>query len=83
MKTTHKAFSLVEIVLVVAVVGLIGFVGFKFWGATHTQTAAAPTTTSEVASVKKAADLDTVNKQLDNVNVAGSFDKDLDSAGSF
>lgn len=83
MKTAHKAFSVVEIVLVVAVVGIIGFVGFKFWGATHKQAATTPVTTSDVATVKKAADLDTVDKQLDNVDVSGSFETELDSAGSF
>lgn len=82
--SSRKGFTLVEAVVIVAVIGVLGLVGFKFWSAMHDQQAAkAPTTTSDVATVKKATDLDTVNKQLDSVNVAGSFDKDLDSASSF
>jgi type II secretory pathway pseudopilin PulG len=83
MKTSHKAFSIVEIILVVVVVGIIGLVGFKFWNTSQNKQANTPATTSDVASVKKAADLDTVDKQLDNVDVSGSFESDLDSAGSF
>jgi hypothetical protein len=86
MKTFRntQGFHIIEVVLVVAVIGLIGFMGFRFWNASQTkQTAATPTTAKEVAPVEKKSDLDTVTNQLDAVDVTGSFDSDLDSAGSF
>jgi hypothetical protein len=86
MKTFRntQGFHVIEVILVVAVVGLIGFMGFRFWDAAQTkQTAATPTTAKEVVPVEKSSDLDTVSTQLDAVDVTGSFDSDLDSAGSF
>ena len=83
--SSRKGFSLVEIVLVVVFVAVIGLVSYKFWSASNSKstTASAPATAADVATVKKAADLDTVSKQLDSVDVAGSFEKELDSASSF
>lgn len=86
MKTSRQiqGFHVIEIVLLVAVIGLIGFVGFRFWDASQTKEAAtAPTTTKDVAPVEKASDLDKVNSQLDAADVTGSFESDLNSAGSF
>ncbi|MBC7764336.1 hypothetical protein H7Y29_01345 [Microbacteriaceae bacterium] len=86
MKTSRQiqGFHIIEIVLVIAVIGLIGFVGFRFWDASQTKEAAiAPATAKEVAPVEKASDLNKVSTQLDTVDVTGSFESDLNSAGSF
>lgn len=83
--SVRKGFSVVEIVLVVAVVALGGFIGYRFWGAMNHKQAAvtAPATSSEVAPVTNSKDLDTISQQLDNVDVSGSFEQELDTASSF
>ena len=84
MNTTRKGFTIVEFVLILVVVAVIGFLGYRFFSAMdNKQAATAPATTADVATVKKAADLTTVSKQLDSVDVAGSFSNELDAAASF
>ena len=83
---TQKGFTLVEVVVVVLVIGLLGFIGVRVWGNyTSQQVAQAPTVTTP-ASIKKinnAQDVKTVESQLDNIDVVGSFDKELDAAATF
>ena len=86
--SARKGFSVVEIFIVVAVLALGGFLGYKFLGAALGQkqqptavTTPAATTSSDTITSSK--DLDNVTKQLDAVDVAGSFEQDLDTASSF
>ena len=43
----------------------------------------APATAKDVVPVQKASDLNKVSTQLDTVDVTGSFESALNSAGSF
>ena len=80
----QSGFTLVEIAVVVLVIGLIGFIGLRVWGSytagdVATQNTSAPT----VAKITSTKDLDSVDKQLDNTDVVGSFESELDSEANF
>jgi prepilin-type N-terminal cleavage/methylation domain-containing protein len=81
----QKGFTLVEIVVVVLVIGLLGFIGVRVWGNYTSQQLAKDTTptTASVQPIKTAKDVQTVENQLDSIDVVGSFENDLNSAASF
>jgi type II secretory pathway pseudopilin PulG len=84
MTTKQTGFTLVEVVALVLVVGLIGFVGVRVWGSYATNQLAQDSTSVEtVRQVTTAADVEAVEKQLDAIDVVGSFEKELDTETTF
>ena len=84
ISSRQKGFTLVEVVVLVLVIGLLGFIGVRVWGTyTSQELAKDTTTTAQVQTIKNAKDVEAVEKQLDNIDVVGSFEKDLDSESSF
>lgn len=84
MTARQKGFTLVEVVVVVLVIGLFAFIGLRTWGSYSNQELATDNTSTEtVRQVTTKADVEAVEKQLDNIDVVGSFEKDLDSEMSF
>ena len=81
---TQKGFTLVEVAVVVLVVGLLAFIGLRVWGTYSAQDLAKNTDqTTETTKIATAKDLDSVEKQLDNTDVVGSFENELDSQSDF
>ena len=80
----QKGFALLSLVMVVATVTLVGFVAFRFLDAQdNTQIADDSShTTTQVAAVNNADDVETVSKQLDSAEL-DSLDADLDKEFSF
>lgn len=86
MRSSNQGFSAIEVVLVVVVVALVGFVGFKFWEASQkkpTTEQSQQTSDASTKSIQSDKDLTTVGQQLDQTDVEGSFDKDLNTDSSF
>jgi competence protein ComGC len=83
MTDRHRAFTLVEVVGVVLVVGLLAFVGLRVWGSYTSKELANNTPTDTVRQVTTTADVNAVEKQLDTVDVVGSFEQELDAETSF
>jgi prepilin-type N-terminal cleavage/methylation domain-containing protein len=84
MNTPQKGFTLVEVVVVVLVIGLLGFIGVRVWGTyTSQELANNSTTTENVQTLSSLKDVEAVEKQLDNIDVVGSFEQELDSEASF
>lgn len=76
----QKGFTIVEIAVVVLIVGLLGFIGLRVWGSyTSQELATNPTSTSDVREVTDAASLSAVEKQLENVDIVGSYEKELEA----
>lgn len=84
MTTKQKGFTLVEVVALVLVVGLIGFVGLRVWGSYSTsQLAQDSTSVDTVRQVTNVGDVEAVEKQLDTIDVVGSFEEELDAETTF
>lgn len=85
MRTNQKGYTIVEVVVVVLVIGLLAFIGLRVWGSYSSNELAsnAPSTTDNVSPVKTAGDLAAVEKQLEDTDVDGSFEQDLNSELSF
>ena len=84
MTSKQKGFTLVEVVALVLVVGLIGFVGLRVWGSyTTNQLAQDSTSVETVRQITSAADVEAVEKQLDDIDVVGSFEEELDAETTF
>ena len=79
----QSGFTLIEIAIVVLVIGLLAFIGLRVWGSYSSGPVATNTPTSDTAKISSVKDLDSVDKQLDNIDVVGSFESELDSQADF
>lgn len=80
----QQGFAALGIVMVVATVTLVGFVAFRFLDAQDNTEVANDNSTqsSQVASIKSTADVDTVTKELDTAEL-DNLDAALDAEFAF
>jgi prepilin-type N-terminal cleavage/methylation domain-containing protein len=80
----NKGFTIIEIVLVVAVIAIVGLIGWRVWDASN-QTANTPATNTQQtqAEIKTTSDLDKATQTLDDTDVIGSSESELDAETDF
>ena len=82
----ERAFTIIEVVIVVAVIAIISLVGWRIWDANYNRTADSsntPTVQQTQAEIKTSADLDKAVQTLDDADILGSSETDLDAETDF
>jgi type II secretory pathway pseudopilin PulG len=89
MKRNQSGFGLVEVILLLVIVGLIAFVGFRVWQANQDDFLGTDTTSNQQQSnesapqINDAEDLDKAEDTLNNTDIGGNSEKQLDSELDF
>jgi prepilin-type N-terminal cleavage/methylation domain-containing protein len=78
----QKGFTIIEIVLVLVILGIIGLVGWRVWEVNMTPVSQ-EAAIQQTPPIKSAADLDTTAKTLDDTNVVGSSEQQLNAETNF
>lgn len=91
MKNNSRSagFGLIEIVLVVVVLALIGLIGYRVWDANVNKSAQTSEQRSnenaedEVPEINNSKDLDKAEETLNNVNIDGTEEAELNEQTNF
>jgi len=80
----QKGFTIIELAVVVLVIGLLAFIGVRVWGTyTSRELANSSNNTPTTSKIGSYEELASVEKQLDDTDLVGSFEAELDNEASF
>lgn len=84
----QKGFGIVEVILFVVIIGLIGFVVWRVWDARSLYESTGENNTSypqqdTVPPVNNKEDLEKIEKQLDDTQLDGGYDAELENESTF
>ena len=86
MRGARNGFTLIEIMIVVLVIGIVGVIGWRVYDANVNKPTANQTgmpTSSEAAKIQNTSDLDKATQTLDNTDVAGNYESELNTETDF
>lgn len=87
----NAGFGIVEIIVVLVVLALVGLIGYRVWDANMNKQAPATTSQNEnkeisedtAPEIKSSEDLDKADAALDETNVEGNSEAELNEQTSF
>ena len=85
MKTLKNGFSAVEIILAAGIVVVVGLVAWRVWDANNQPSTDnnQVTTQDNVPRINDASDLDKASETLENTNIEGNYESELESATNY
>lgn len=81
----QKGFAVVELLLILAIIGLIGFVVWRVVLSSEPDAVIDQSTVQSqtVPTVDTASDIDKLDNQLDQTDIEGNFDQELQDESGF
>lgn len=85
MRGAKSGFTLIEVMIIVLVVGIIGVIGWRVYDAYVNKPVAnnTPTTSQSAAKIENTSDLDKAVQSLDDTDVVGNYESQLNTETDF
>lgn len=81
----RNGFTLIEVMIVVLIIGIVGIIGWRVYDVNVNKPTANQSTTaaSVPAKIENTSDLDKATQALDNTDVVGDYESQLDTETDF
>lgn len=85
MRKTQNGFTLIEVMVVILIIGIIGVIGWRVYDANVNKPVANQTSEPlhTTAKFQNTSDLDKAAQTLDNTDIVGDYDQQLDTQTDF